>query len=939
MSYGNMDEEIKKHQAFIKQSETTLGKLSSFFKEIGKSGIKYIEKVQKSFDEFIIELKKEDNSATMNISLMNICNEFNLYFNKKKDIFISIDKKLGDKISEFEKDYKDKYKENITKMSRLSSKINESKSQLDKIKNEYFNSCKDILEIEKKMDPKKLNDEELKKMTEKKIKMKENSELKKSIYSKEVNNFNKLLDDNETEYMGIKAFFKNDQNDKILFYIEILNLINSVCKFQGETLTNTLKKMNKYKEDINIRRDLKLFEQDFNFVNNITKKRFVEEQFLNYELRKRSGSKSGKDKSNEEVSIEDPDSKYMKALQILELGNDDFIDYSTLNENDIKLDKSITNLIDGDKKISDEEFEYLISFYRNNINNSKRFMYLLVNHFCSKKFIQILSFENFNYLNKILSDIINSSIAYKENFDLLFLIIFIANKTVYFNIATNKVENYLCHELAKNKHFSDINFWTELLKERVELIAEVEINQEMQKRKDSIGKEDSTIINSAIGKFGKFFGIGGNNKNLEKEILFNQMFQKSSAKICNKVFEDYLKQFINYNFYGNNAIKLIDQLGNMYRLPNENRDYFKKVIKTNEIIRVSINNKRIIDDNNYEKFYFRYKGNKKFKGIDDPKIISLIFSLKYIDVKEIPKILCLNKSINTKLSRIIYKNILFKYFNKFDTKTHLSIWKILLKFSEIKKKYDYKKILEEVKKSPDSVQNIDIIQMDIIRTSFATDEESKRGKIGNMLKAVSKELPSLNYCQGMNQIAAFLLDVCDNDEEEAFYIFLSLMIDSVYSTLFKNELENLNILFYQFERILSFALPEIYSYLKDNKITPGFFVSPWFITIFTDAFEDKQEINNKKIIMKIFDLFIFGGWKAIIKIGISLLKYNELKILKTPIEELLNFLTNDIIKSKFFEKDNLNDVMKASFEIKIGRHTLDEIIEQYKMKKNLPSLG
>ena len=211
----------------------------------------------------------------------------------------------------------------------------------------------------------------------------------------------------------------------------------------------------------------------------------------------------------------------------------------------------------------------------------------------------------------------------------------------------------MCHELAKNKHFSDINFWTELLKERVELIAEVEINQEMQKRKDSIGKEDSTIINSAIGKFGKFFGIGGNNKNLEKEILFNQMFQKSSAKICNKVFEDYLKQFINYNFYGNNAIKLIDQLGNIYRLPNENRDYFKKVIKTNEIIRVSINNKRIINDNNYEKFYFRYKGNKKFKGIDDPKIISLIFSLKYIDVKEIPKILCLNKNINTKLSRII----------------------------------------------------------------------------------------------------------------------------------------------------------------------------------------------------------------------------------------------------------------------------------------------
>ena len=190
----------------------------------------------------------------------------------------------------------------------------------------------------------------------------------------------------------------------------------------------------------------------------------------------------------------------------------------------------------------------------------------------------------------------------------------------------------------------------------------------------------------------------------------------------------------------------------------------------------------------------------------------------------------------------------------------------------------------------------------------------------------------------MNQIAAFLLDVCENDEEEAFYIFLCLMIDSVYSTLFKNELEKLNILFYQFERILSYMLPEIYGYLKNNKITPGFFISPWFITIFCDAFVDKEDINNKKIIMKIFDLFIFGGWKAIIKIGIYLLKYNEVKILKTPMEELLNYLTNDIIKSKFFEKDNLNSVVKAAFMIKIKNNILIQTEEQYKNQKNLPPL-
>ena len=101
-----------------------------------KTGVKFIEKIQKSFDEFISELKKEDNTTTMNLALTNICNEFSLYFNKKKESFISIDKKLGDKITEFEKDYKNKYRENISKINKLSTKINDSKFQLDKIKRE-----------------------------------------------------------------------------------------------------------------------------------------------------------------------------------------------------------------------------------------------------------------------------------------------------------------------------------------------------------------------------------------------------------------------------------------------------------------------------------------------------------------------------------------------------------------------------------------------------------------------------------------------------------------------------------------------------------------------------------------------------------------------------------------------------------------------------------
>ena len=950
MSYGNLDEEIKEHQAFLKQSEITFGKFTYFVKEFGKSGVKFIEKNQKLFEEFFNELKKEDNTTTLNISLTNLYTEYSAFFEKIKNYFNYFDKNLGETISTFEKDYKTKNKENVSKLSKLSLKINENKKQLDIVKNNYFDSCKEIIDIEKKIDPKKMNDEQLISWTQKKITAKEKSEEKKSIYQKEVKNFNNSLETNEVEYLSLKAYFKNDQNDKIIFYIDLLSKVGVVLKENSELFDNTLKKMNKYKEDINIRRDLKLYDHDFNHLNNITKKRFIKEHFLNYDLRNRSNSKHDKNNNNvdnDEQDLENQDSKYMKALQILELGNDDFIDVTSLNERDIALDNLIVNLMDKETKIKDEVYLKIAEFYKNNVNNSRRFIYLLVNHFCIKEFVKINCIDNFNYLNTILCEIINLSFQKKEIFDLIFLIMFIANKTIYLNKKTNTIELYLSHEMQKNKIFRNIDFWQELLDKRLELIAEVEITREIEKRRDSIGSKEGNSMLGQVGKaiggfgIGKLFGIGNdNNKAIERQILFNQMFQKKSPIFCNKVIEDYLKQFINYNFYGKDALKCIDKFGNKYKLPKENKEYFKKVIETNEIIKNKMKNRNniTIENNNYDKYYFNFKGNKKFNGINEPNIISLIFSLKYLDIKEYPKILCLNKDLNNKLMKIIYKNILFKYYNKIDIKTHLSIWKILLNYTDVKKKYIYKNILEEVKKDPDSVKSIDIIKLDIIRTSFDTDEEVKREKIGNMLKAIAKELPSLNYCQGMNQIASFLLDVCDNDEEEAFYIFLSLMIDSDYSNLFKNELEKLNLLFYQFERILSNSLPEIYFYLKNNNITPGYFISPWYITLFTDAFIDKAEINNKKTIMKVFDSFILGGWKAIIKIGMALLKYNEYKILNTPIEELLNYLTNDIIKSQYFAKDNVNEIMNASIKFKINGIILEETEKQFYLKKGLPTL-
>ena len=186
----------------------------------------------------------------------------------------------------------------------------------------------------------------------------------------------------------------------------------------------------------------------------------------------------------------------------------------------------------------------------------------------------------------------------------------------------------------------------------------------------------------------------------------------------------------------------------------------------------------------------------------------------------------------------------------------------------------------------------------------------------------------------MNFIAAFLLNLC-GDEEEAFYIFLSLLLTSDYGNLFLKELANLKKYFYVFERIIDILLPELYNYLKINNIKVSFFISPWFITLFTDTYLNIKNRENPKVLMRIWDLFLFSGCKSILKVGIALLKNYEHKIMSLTFEELLRFLISEIPKSDFFQNDFYDDLMKTYINFKIESGLISNIESEYQIKKLL----
>ena len=189
----------------------------------------------------------------------------------------------------------------------------------------------------------------------------------------------------------------------------------------------------------------------------------------------------------------------------------------------------------------------------------------------------------------------------------------------------------------------------------------------------------------------------------------------------------------------------------------------------------------------------------------------------------------------------------------------------------------------------------------------------------------------------MNYVGAFLLNIT-KDEEESFYLFLGLLTSTKYGDLFKNDLAKLKRFFYVFERMISIFIPELYNFLISNNIKINYFISSWFITLFTNAYQYIKVKDNPKIILKIFDFFFLNNWNSIIVTSISLLKVYEPKIMLFSSEEILRFLINDIIKENYFENNNYDRFMYIAYNFKIDDKLIENIEKELDIKTKLPNL-
>ena len=919
-------------------------KLYQFFKTITTNGFKFVERSKKALEDYCNELKKENSTATHIICLNNFYNGVNKYFDKMQDMLQNIDDKCGNKVLEFLNNFKSKITKSIDNLLKIDMKLKEQKASLEKTKIDYFNANKSATSQESKIiqlkESKNKKEEEYKKNND--ILEKFNQELyeKKSLYFMKINTYNKSAVKFEDDYSKEVEKIYAEHEKKIVFFYEILNNFKKDINEFGESnkeVANLIEKLNK---STNITRDVNLFKDECNFRNE-DKQRFMTEEFLDYDVFKNS-TEDKKYANNKK----DKKSSNSSGSSIWGFGKKDGEKkVKEQKKKEQKINDLIVRLFNDVDKISDEETTFLMNFVDKGNYSQFRFIELLMDNYKNKEFIKINSLYNFNLLSSLIQLIIDrNSNNIGTLYDKYYFIIQLSENSIYSDKESTSIKNYLCQKIYKLPLFSKKEFWILLINTKIKNFAEEKTKAEIEKisknaKVSQTDKGNNTYYNKFKGMF-TFNNSNNENKRVENEIMFGLKLQEKLPLYCIEVIEEYIQHFCNFNLSRDKSKEILDELYKEYKFDKIYYEYFIQEIKSNTCsskLQTEIFLSNEIKEK-YDKFHFNIRRKKPYSE-KNKKLNALAFSTSYLDLKDYKNLMLLNSDYYKLLKKAIYKQILLKYPNM-NIGKKITIWKIILDFADSKKEYNYKDIKSEIMEKTENIKNRgkDVIDLDVVRTTFDKNKEENQQKISHILKSIVETIPSLHYNQGMNYIAAFLLNITE-DEEESFYLFLGLLTSTEYGELFNDDLAKLKTFFYIFERLISIFLPELYTFFIDNNIKVSYFISSWFITLFTNSFQHNDSKNNPKILLKIWDSFFTDGWKTIIITCLSLLKMYESKIMIFPPEELLHFLIGDLIKENFFQNTNFYKYMYSLFNFRIEDELIDNLEKEFEQKKKMKGKG
>jgi hypothetical protein len=421
-----------------------------------------------------------------------------------------------------------------------------------------------------------------------------------------------------------------------------------------------LSRLNNSLVEIKIEEDLKLFDEKFNFLYK-THERIPREEFLNYDIYRRNMDKliTSHFIQNDSTGESDLDTSVI----------------STQDDKKSFIDRFFRDIRTKDIEISMDDITFIIDKVCSSTDFSKMFVDRLLTIYKNAIYVSIPNYQNFFHLSNILLNISSTLEVGTESFGINFAVIFIAEKTYYVNPENKLNKVYLCSILSKNRALFNKSFWTALLDIKITNDIDKKVYNEARKMHSS-ASISTTLDKNKPGYFDRMkFFLTPSKKINHKENIPAPIFNDIKTIEATNILSIFIMHFANFNFDVSTAIDIIVEYAAKYDIDKDRVSYLISSLNSNMFsIRNKSNLQGFIDINNV---YFN-RDFKKYMSLNDNVISIFAYTFRYLKNEDYLSIVCLNKTFNRKLSRILYKNILLKYHNM-DKTIRLKLWSNLLK--------------------------------------------------------------------------------------------------------------------------------------------------------------------------------------------------------------------------------------------------------------------
>ena len=943
MDFLSLSSEYDSYKDYFSNASSTMLSLANFFTNIHKGLDEYIKLATNSLNELINSFLCFDHRSTNIKKLFEFSRLFERYLIKLSLLSKKISTELIGPTINFDKYLVDENSYHLMLLQNMINSTINQKKKYENIKHKYFESCQLAERQEKKlleeMNRSGSTNESIHSQNEILTKLRVNSQMEYQQYKNEHKITNDLYMENNKKYFPLINILKDNEEKRINFLSFHLEKFIGVLKEEKlslDSLLNSLDEENLIKNEsltINLNEDIKLYQEKFNYVYK-PGLRFINEEIVLYDIYRRNieaiinNNKKFTNNNFGKLSVNEINLNNSMLIEY----NQRFFEFDknsekmALDQNDSLVYK---NLFDNNPLNVNHK---LFSLFENKLRNDSKFATtildkMLCEYFQTKIYHQFKNKDQFYRVSQVLTDIcMNKDLANysSPNFDINFVIIYIAERGFFLDEKNKR--KYLCSVLGeKGNIFKEKEFWKNLLIFKINSSIKKLTDKEMKEDLKEKNKKKSKVQGAV--KFLIDIGTKGSAKQAKKLKKIKEKKEKELRyKALISILKEFVSHFPNFNLDMPICNDIVMEIGTEYNLEKDEIMYLISFINSNMYC--------IKNNNMKQKPKSKYLINKinDSKNIKQKHLLLIInCCFMFLYPKDYINLIRVNKFFKNMSEKTIFKHIFLKSdnsplcINLFDVNKHIELWLYYLKYN--KKSLIYgeqrKKILEEKLVT----QFIDIINLDVDRTFFDTNQDENRQKLKNILMTLSICNPNIGYCQGMSFIGQFLLVITKYDEERSFDVFSALITKANYGDLMIDNFEQMKKYFYVFERLINIYLPDLDIILKKNNVSASYYITPWFITLFTNSFCT----NHTKLLMRIFDMFVFDGWICIIRIGLLLLKHYQSFLIEMKFEEILQFLINELKeKYDFFNNSNYDKFIELYHEMKIPKGlVINIIIDKY----------